>query len=87
MHWVVAALAAASTCHPAAARLHGASEARLDETGMRHEPVDEAFIAGWIADRGRRWGPPRSTPPKRTERRVSYDAALAEMERWLRGSE
>ena len=82
---VAAALAAASTCHPAAARLHGASQARLDQTGMRHEPVDEAFIASWIATSREAMGAAAFDAAEATGKALSYDAALAEMGRLLRG--
>ena len=83
---VAAALAAASTCHPAAARLPRVRPSgRLDQTGMRHEPVDEAFIASWIATSREAMGAAAFDAAEATGKALSYDAALAEMGRLLRG--
>jgi predicted ATPase/DNA-binding winged helix-turn-helix (wHTH) protein len=84
---VVAALAAASASHATAARLHGATLARMRESGTRHDPVDEAFISGWMARSRETIGAAAFDAAEAEGKAGGYDAMMAERDRWLRGSE
>lgn len=83
---VVAAFAAASARHPLAARFHGAAQAQLEAAGTAREPVDAAFIAGWIARSREAMGATAFDAAEATGKAVGYHAAMAEMESWLCGS-
>jgi hypothetical protein len=52
---------------------------------MRHEPVDEAFVAGWIARSREALGGEAFEVAEAAGRGLGYDAAIAEMDQWLRG--
>ena len=80
---VVAALAAASASHATAARLHGATLARMRESGTRHDPVDEAFIAGWMARSREAIGAAAFDAAEAEGKALGYDAAIVERDRWL----
>jgi len=84
---VVAALAAASASHSTAARFHGATLARMRESGTRHDPVDEAFIAGWMARSREAIGTAAFGAAEAEGKALGYDVAMAERNRWLSGSE
>jgi hypothetical protein len=84
---VVAALAAASGSHATAARLHGATVARMRESGTRHDPVDEAFIAGWMARSREAIGAAAFDAAEAEGKALGYDAATAERDHWLRDGE
>ena len=83
---VVAALAAAFAHHTAAARLHGAALTRLRESGFCHDPADEAFITGWMARSREALGAAAFDAAEAEGKVLGYDAAMAEMDRWLQGS-
>jgi tetratricopeptide (TPR) repeat protein len=80
---VVAALAAASADYPVAARFHGATHALMQEAGTRHEPVDEAFIEGWIAKAREAMGAVAYDAAEAEGRALSYTSTLAAVNRWL----
>ena len=80
---VVAALAAASASHATAARLHGATLTRMREAGMRHDPVDEAFIAGWLARSRDVIGATAFDAAEAEGKTLDSRTAMAEMDRWL----
>ena len=84
---VVAALAAASADHPAAARFHGATLALMHESGTRHEPVDEASIAGWIAQTRKAMNATAYDAAEREGKVLGYDAAMAAVKRWLEAAD
>jgi len=84
---VVAALAAASASHAAAARFHGATVTRLRESGFCHDPADEAFITGWMARSREALGAAAFDAAEAEGEALNYEEAMAEMERWLSGSE
>jgi ATP/maltotriose-dependent transcriptional regulator MalT len=84
---VVAALAAASASHATAARLHGATLTRMRESGTRHDPVDEAFIAGWMGRSREAIGDAAFDAAEAEGVALGYDAAMVERDRWLRRSE
>ena len=83
---VVAALAAASASHSTAARLHGVAVARMRESETRHDPVDEAFIAGWMARSREAIGAAAFDAAEAEGKALGYDAAMAERDRWLRAA-
>ena len=84
---VVAAHAAASARHAAAARFHGATLTRLRESGFCHDPADEAFITGWMARSREALGAAAFDAAEAEGKALDYEAAMAEMDRWLSGSE
>jgi predicted ATPase/DNA-binding winged helix-turn-helix (wHTH) protein len=84
---VVAALAAASARHAAAARFHGATLTRLRESGFCHDPADEAFITSWMARSREALGATAFDAAEAEGKALVYEAAMAEMDRWLSGSE
>ncbi len=84
---VVAALAAASARHATAARFHGATLTRLRESGFCHDPADEAFITGWMARSREALGATAFDAAEAEGKALNYEEAMAEMERWLSGSE
>jgi predicted ATPase len=80
---IAAALAAASGLPVEALRLHGAARARLAATGMQLEPLDDAFMLRW-AGKARASLPGDAAGAAEAEgRALQYEAALAEMERWV----
>ena len=81
---VAAALAAASGCHSAAARFHGAAIALLRDAGTRHEPVDERFIAGWMENARAKMGSAAFEAAETQGKALAHDSAIAEMDEWLR---
>ena len=83
---VGAALAGASGDHATAGRLHGAALAWLAETGTRLEPVDDAFIGGWIARSREATGAAAFDAAEAAGKSLHYPAALDEMRRWLQAA-
>jgi tetratricopeptide (TPR) repeat protein len=79
----VAAFAAATASHSIAARIHGAALARMHDSGTRSEPVDEAFTSGWIARSREAMGSAAFDAAEAEGKALSYEAAVAEMNRWL----
>jgi predicted ATPase/DNA-binding winged helix-turn-helix (wHTH) protein len=84
---IVAALASASASHAAAARFHGAVTARMRESGTHHEPAYGAFISDWMARSREAIGAAAFDAAEAEGKALNYEAALAEMERWLCASE
>jgi tetratricopeptide (TPR) repeat protein len=80
---VAAALASTLGEHPIAARLHGAMLKRLHEVRVRQDLVDEAFIAARIADSRAAMGEAAFDAAKAEGWALSYDASVAELDRWL----
>jgi predicted ATPase/class 3 adenylate cyclase len=80
---VAAGLLAATCAWPQSARLHGAAEAQLQQTGFQRDPADEAFLAPWI-DRARAaLGESAFAAAADTGRALGYAAALSEARRAL----
>ena len=84
---VCATLAASLGESVIAGRFHGAALARLEDTRSRHEPVDEAFIAPRMADARAAVGECAFDTAVEEGRAWSYEASVAEMERWLNNPE
>jgi len=81
---VAVALAAASACHPVAARLRGASLALERETGLRHEPVDERLTTALLMQSRAALGEAAYDAAVAEGMKLGPDAAAAEALRWLR---
>jgi predicted ATPase len=81
---VCAGLAAAGGDAPAAARWYGAAQAQAALTGMKRDPVDEAFLAPRIAAAERRMGGSLFAAAEEAGRALGFDAALDEARAWLR---
>ncbi|MEO5699096.1 MAG: tetratricopeptide repeat protein [Casimicrobiaceae bacterium] len=81
---VSAGIAAYSGDHATAARLFGATQAQAGETGVRRDPADEAFLAPLIVRAREQLGTTAFAAAEAEGKRLSYDAALAEADAWLR---
>ena len=53
------------------------------ESGTRHQPVDEAIIAGWMARSREAIGAAAFDAAEAEGKAPNYDAAMIEMDRWL----
>jgi predicted ATPase/DNA-binding winged helix-turn-helix (wHTH) protein len=82
---VAGTLAASLSDHAVAARLNGAALARMREAGSTFEPIDQAFIAPWVASLRAAMGDAQFDAAKTAGMALSYEAAMLEMEHWLRG--
>ena len=80
---VAAALASSLDQHTTAARLHGAMLRQMEEAGIRHEPVDEAFCAPWLARSREALGDAAFEAARAEGWALTYAAAMAELDRWL----
>jgi predicted ATPase/DNA-binding winged helix-turn-helix (wHTH) protein len=78
-----ATLAALLGEHATAARFHGAALARTRDSGIRHEPVDEAFVAPRIAAARAALGESAFDAARSAGETLGYDAVIVEVERWL----
>jgi tetratricopeptide (TPR) repeat protein len=78
-----AMLASSIGRHADAARWHGVAQARLQEAGIRHEPVDDAFIAPRIAASREALGPARFDALLEEGRRRAFETSSAELYHWL----
>jgi hypothetical protein len=59
----------------------------LHKTGARLEPLDGAFVAGWMARSREAMGAIAFDAAEAEGKALSYEAAIAEMDRWLRDGE
>jgi predicted ATPase len=66
-----------------AARLHGAIEALLEQTGYRREPVDAAFLAPLIGRTREALGAATFAAAESAGRSLSYGEAIVEARAWL----
>jgi len=77
-------LAASLKAWQSAARFYGAAEAHMDYTGIRRDPADEAFLAPLIEDARASLGDAVFDAADSAGRRLSYEAAIAEVRSWLK---
>ena len=82
---VGAALAALRAEPERAARLHGASLARMRDGGAKRDSLDEAFIAPLLAGARTALGPAAFEAAERAGATLQPDAALDELGAWLAG--
>lgn len=80
---VAAALASACGEHALAARFHGAAQRQLHEARICHDPVDEAAIVPHMARSRAKLGDAAFEAAKDEGWALGYDAAMAELDRWL----
>jgi predicted ATPase/class 3 adenylate cyclase len=80
---VAAGLAALLVEWERAARLYGAAQAQLEETGIRRETADEAFLAPLIAKVREALGEAAFVVAEAGGRALSYEEAMAEARGWL----
>ncbi len=66
-----------------AARFHGASEAQLEESGLRRDPADEAFLTPLIARARLALGPTLFATSVAAGRALGYEGAMSETQAWL----
>jgi len=78
-----AGLAASNDECEQSARLFGAAEAQTAATGLARDPADEAFLAPLIATARQSLGADAFAVASAAGRALSYDAAIAELRRWL----
>ena len=52
-----------------------------------HDPADEAFITGWMARSREALGAAAFDAAEAEGKSLDYDAAMVEMDRWLRRSD
>jgi predicted ATPase len=80
---VSAGLAAMRTEWPRAARLFGAAEAQLAQTGLHRDPADEAFLAPLIQQARDALGAEAFDLAATSGRALGYEDAIAEARSWL----
>jgi tetratricopeptide (TPR) repeat protein len=80
---VAAALASSLDQHETAARLHGAMLRQMKEAGIRHEPIDEAFVSPWIARSRSAMGDGPFEAAQAEGWAMTYAVGVAELDRWL----
>ena len=80
---VAAALASSLGEHPTAARLYGATLRQRHESQTSREPTNEAFIAPRMAQSRAAMGEDVFEAAQREGWALDYDAAVAELDRWL----
>jgi hypothetical protein len=66
-----------------AARLYGAAQVELEQTGVRREAADEAFLAPLIAKARESLGEAPYAAAEAGGRALSYEDAMAEARAWL----
>jgi len=66
-----------------AARLHGATEALMQQMGYHREPSDEASLPPFIARTTEALGSTAFAASQLSGRALSYDEAMAEARSWL----
>jgi predicted ATPase/DNA-binding winged helix-turn-helix (wHTH) protein len=81
---VTAALASSLGDHATAARLHGAMLRQMKEAHIQHSPVDDEFVAPWMARSRAALGAEAFDAAQADGWALSYDAGVAEVDRWLR---
>jgi predicted ATPase/DNA-binding winged helix-turn-helix (wHTH) protein len=80
---VVAALASLRGEHRVAAKFRGMALMRMQETNIRHEPVDERYIDAAIARTRAALGEEAFEAALAEGRSTTFDATWAEMKAWL----
>jgi predicted ATPase/DNA-binding winged helix-turn-helix (wHTH) protein len=80
---VAAALASSLDQHAMAARLNGAMLRQLEESGVRHDPMDEAFFASWLARSRAAIGDSDFEAARAAGWALTYPGAMAELDEWL----
>ncbi|HVO89913.1 MAG TPA: winged helix-turn-helix domain-containing protein [Casimicrobiaceae bacterium] len=80
---VAASLASSVEDHESAARLHGAMLRQMAEAGIRHEPVDEAFVTPWIERTRAALGDAQFEALQSEGWGMTYAVAVAELDAWL----
>jgi hypothetical protein len=68
---------------PRAARLFGAAEAQLAQTGLHRDPADEAFLAPLIQQARDALGAEAFDLAATSGRALGYEDAIAEARSWL----
>ena len=76
-------LAAFSSEWECAARLHGATEAQMEQIGRQREPADAAFLAPLIRRTREALGAAAFAAAESAGGLLSYDEAIAEARSWL----
>ena len=66
-----------------AARLYGAAQAQLEETGIHRETADEAFLAPLIAKAREAMGEAAFAATSTSGAELTYEEAIAEARDWL----
>ncbi len=80
---VCAALAAERAQWDCAARLFGAAEVQAEQTGLRRDPADEAFIAPMLAKSRVAFGNAAFNAAEDAGRALSYEQAMEFARAWL----
>ena len=80
---VAAAFAASMKDWERAARLFGTAERHMNETGIRRDPADEAFLSPWLARAGDALGREQFARQLAAGGSVPFDKARDEAGDWL----
>jgi predicted ATPase/class 3 adenylate cyclase len=80
---VSAGLGAACSDWTSAARLFGAAEAQMQQSGLHRDPADEAFLAPLVERARREIGQPAFDRDAAQGAALSYEAAVDEVGNWL----
>ena len=84
---VCSAFAASRREWELAARMHGAAETQLEQTGLRRDPADTAFLTPWMGQTREALGAERFVAAEGGGRALSYEEAMRNAGAWLaRGS-
>ena len=83
---VAAGLAALHQDWERVARLSGAAEAQIAQTGIQRDPADEAFLRPRVAQTREALGSTRFDTAALAGRALGYEAAIAEASAWLEGA-
>ena len=65
------------------ARFYGAAEAQAEQTGLRRDSADDAFLQPRVAELREKLSAEAFAEGERRGRTMGYDAAIAEAEAWL----
>ena len=82
---VAAGLAASRGDWDGAARLHGVAERHMQETGIRRDPADEAFLAPWIARTRAALGDDRFNAAEADGRSAQFAPERDRLAAWVAG--
>jgi hypothetical protein len=80
---VTAGLAAVRRDWAMAARLFGAAEAQVTQTGLQRDPSDDAFLQPLMAQARDSLGPAAFDAAANAGRTLGYDEAVAQSRAWL----
>jgi hypothetical protein len=83
---VAVGLAALLGDWPLAARIYGAAQIELEQTGVRRETADEAFLAPMVAKAKEALGEPPFTALEAEGRARAFEEAIAATREWLNGA-